>query len=136
MAQQEWILGNFREYYDRWEDDDQITGEKLQYRQYRYSVERFAKYVPPFTLTLFTIDYSGSPSEVDVNACGQSVDVQDLRTSNEEEYGEIRLMDRTLQYNQGESGILLVSESWESDGYGVEYWSATDGQWKPVVSEA
>lgn len=122
---QEWILSNFREYYDTWDEVRKDTFQNTSWKRYRLTLERYAKYPPPLLLNLDPVNYTGSPAEVEVNAVGQTVNLLGLVTVIGE-YPDVTLNDRTLQYSINEPGFLLVSESWDGRGL-VQYYDQEEG---------
>ena len=114
MAQQEWILSNWRETFDKWQGEDPLTGEQnAQFRQYRAYFDRYCKYTPPLAFSLFDVDQQVSINLLTANAINQIVSADSLSTYDGIASPIGELLDRTLSFNTAESGILTITESWE-----------------------
>ena len=134
---QEWILSNMSESYDRYESEVTVgfIERTVKKRRYQFSCERYAKYAPPLSLGFLNIGYVGSPSEVDVNACAQSVSLLDLMTIGEEGsdgYPEVEKMAHSLNYTTGESGVLMLTENWEAVNIEEEFFNEREKQWQKM----
>lgn len=134
----EWILSNFREYFDEYEEDDYDPDApaftiKVRRRRYKSTTERYAKGKIPFNLPRYSIGQVLTPAEVVFNFSDgiQSNPATIAGFSLKDDTIGVQLQDRTITYDVNEANVLTIMETWEGAGREEQYDENT-GTWSYV----
>jgi hypothetical protein len=133
MANTEWIFANDNEGYDKWDEDVFQDGNVLHYRQYKYSMERYLKYVPPADVQRYAVGYQASYQELECYANGIQVN---LVKAAGVDYPVLELMRRVKSFSPNDAGSVLITESWELVDQPIQVWTVGEtgaGSWEDVV---